>query len=199
LHGLGADGHDFEPLVPQLSWPGSPEIRFVFPHAPVRPVTLNGGMPMRAWYDILSLEGRDEDRRGIVNSVNLCAALISRELERGIQPGRIVLAGFSQGGAIAAQLALRYPQRLAGLIALSTYLLFPDQLESQANKANSRLPVFVGHGDSDPVIPCSWGEDLAHRIESMGCPVEWHSYPMAHAVCPQEISDITTWLQGRLD
>ncbi len=199
LHGLGADGHDFEPLVPQLSWPGAPDIRFVFPHAPVRPVTLNGGMPMRAWYDIISIDaGRDHDGRGIVSSVNQSAALINREIERGIPADRIVLAGFSQGGAIAVQLALRFPKRLAGLMALSTYLLFPDRLERQAHKANLELPVFVGHGSSDPMVPFNMGEALARQLESIGHPVEWHSYPMPHSVCPQEIIDITAWLRGRL-
>ena len=199
LHGLGADGHDFEPLVPQLSWPGAPDIRFVFPHAPVRPVTLNGGMPMRAWYDILSMEaGRDHDGRGIVDSVNQTAVLIRREIDRGIPPERIVLAGFSQGGAIAVQLALRYPKRLAGLIALSTYLLFPDRLDSQVHEANRKLPVFAGHGTSDPMVPFGMGEALARQLESIGYPVEWHSYPMQHAVCPQEISDITAWLRDRI-
>ncbi len=199
LHGLGADGHDFEPMVPQLTWPGAPDIRFVFPHAPVRPVTLNGGMPMRAWYDIISIDaGRDHDGRGIVDSVNQSAALINQEIDRGIPVDRIVLAGFSQGGAIAVQLALRFPKKLAGLIALSTYLLFPDRLESQAHEANRELPVFVGHGTSDPMVPFSMGEALTHQLESIGYPVQWHSYPMPHAVCPQEISDITAWLRERL-
>jgi phospholipase/carboxylesterase len=199
LHGLGADGHDFEPLVPQLTWPGAPDIRFVFPHAPVRPVTLNGGMPMRAWYDIISIDaGRDHDGRGIVDSVNQSAALINREIDRGIPADRIVLAGFSQGGAIAVQLALRFPQRLAGLIALSTYLLFSDRLGSQSHEANQGLPIFVGHGTSDPMVPFSMGEELTRQLESIGYPVDWHSYPMPHAVCPQEISDITAWLRERL-
>jgi phospholipase/carboxylesterase len=199
LHGLGADGHDFEPLVPQLTWSGAPDIRFVFPHAPVRPVTLNGGMPMRAWYDIISIDaGRDHDGRGIVDSVNQSAALINREIDRGIPADRIVLAGFSQGGAIAVQLALRFPKKLAGLIALSTYLLFSDRLESQSHEANQGLPIFVGHGTSDPMVPFSMGEELTRQLESIGYPVDWHSYPMPHAVCPQEISDITAWLRERL-
>jgi phospholipase/carboxylesterase len=199
LHGLGADGHDFEPMVPQISWPGAPDIRYIFPHAPVRPVTLNGGMPMRAWYDILSIDShRDHDQLGIVGSVNQAADLVNREIDRGIPPERIVLAGFSQGGAIALQLALRYPKRLAGLIALSTYLLFSDRLERQAHTANRGLPVFAGHGTMDPMVPFSMGESLARTLESIGHPVEWHSYPMQHAVCPQEISDITAWLKGRL-
>lgn len=199
LHGLGADGHDFEPLVPQIHWPGAPDIRFVFPHAPVRPVTINGGMPMRAWYDILSIDSnRGHDRPGIVDSVRQVAALVGRELDRGVPSGRIILAGFSQGGAIALQLALRYPKNLAGLIALSTYLLFPDELESQLHQANRALPVFAGHGTLDPMVPFNKGKSLAHRLETLGYSLEWHSYPIPHAVCPQEVSDITAWLRGRL-
>lgn len=199
LHGLGADGHDFEPIVPQLMWPGAPAIRFIFPHAPVRPVTLNGGMAMRAWYDIVSLTGdRDSDQPGIADSVNRAAALVDRERERGIEPGKIVVAGFSQGGAIALQLAIRYPQTLAGLIALSTYLLLEYRLENDRHQANRQLPVFVGHGTSDPMVPCFLGEAVAERFTAMGHPVEWHSYPMQHAVCPDEIADLSAWLRTTL-
>lgn len=200
LHGLGADGHDFEPIVPQINWPGSPDIRYVFPHAPVRPVTINGGMPMRAWYDILSLESpRGHDAEGIVDSVNQAAGLLRQEMERGIPSQRIILAGFSQGGAIALQLALRFPERLAGVVALSTYLLFADRLEQQQHQNNAQLPAFVGHGSSDPVVPLSMGEDAAQKLEAMGHPVSWHSYPMAHAVCPEEINDLASWMKGRLE
>jgi phospholipase/carboxylesterase len=154
---------------------------------------------MRAWYDILSIDShRDHDQHGIVGSVNQAADLVSQEIDRGIPPGRIVLAGFSQGGAIALQLALRYPKRLAGLIVLSAYLLFSDRLERQAHATNRGLPVFVGHGTMDPMVPFNMGEALVRKLESMGYPVEWHSYPMQHAVCPQEISDLTAWLKGRL-
>ncbi len=199
LHGLGADGHDFEPLVPELMWPGAPDIRFVFPHAPVRPVTINGGMSMRAWYDIVSLSSdRDHDHQGIVNSVNQAAALVSREKARGIEAERIVIAGFSQGGAIALQLALRYPEKLAGLIALSTYLLLDHRLENEAHEANRNLPVFIGHGTQDPMVPVQLGEMMAGRLRDAGYPVEWHSYPMPHAVCPQEIADLATWLRNCL-
>ena len=199
LHGLGADGYDFEPLVPQLSWPGAPAIRFVFPHAPTRPVTVNGGMKMRAWYDIVSLtSGRDHDQKGIAESVNQAAALISRERHRGIAAERIIIAGFSQGGAIALQLALRYPERLAGLIALSTYLLLEHRLEHDANEINRDIPVFVGHGTLDPMVPCQLGVAAARRLQQMGHPVDWHSYPMPHAVCPEEIADLTGWLRDRL-
>jgi phospholipase/carboxylesterase len=199
LHGLGADGHDFEPLVPELSWPGAPSIRFVFPHAPVRPVTINGGMPMRAWYDIMSLgSGRDHDGQGIADSVNQVARLVRRERDRGIAAGRIVLAGFSQGGAIALQLALRFPERLAGLIALSTYLLLDHRLAAEAHESNLGLPVFVGHGTQDPMVPHRLGEQLAGRLREMGCAVEWRSYAMPHSVCPQEVIDLAAWLRARL-
>jgi phospholipase/carboxylesterase len=181
LHGLGADGHDFEPVVPQLMWPGAPAVRFVFPHAPVRPVTLNGGMAMRAWYDIVSL------------------SLVEQERQRGIAPDRIVLAGFSQGGAIAVQLAIRYPETLAGLVALSTYLLLEHRLDDDRNPANLKLPVFVGHGTADPMVPFFLGEHLTDRLRRMGHPVESHSYPMPHAVCPEEIADLSAWLRKTLD
>jgi len=199
LHGLGADGHDFEPLVPELSWAGAPHIRYIFPHAPVRPVTINGGMAMRAWYDIVSLtSGRDHDQRGIADSVNQAAALVQREIARGIAPERIVVAGFSQGGAIAIQTALRFPQRLAGLVALSTYLLLDHRLESDAHEANQALPVFVGHGSQDPMVPVQLGETAAGRLRDMGHEVEFHRYAMPHAVCPEEIADLAGWLRARL-
>jgi len=198
LHGLGADGHDFEPVVPQLLWPGAPHIRFVFPHAPVRPVTINGGMAMRAWYDIVSLSGRDQDQKGIADSVNQAAALIKRERERGIEPERIVIAGFSQGGAIALQLALRYPEKLAGLIVLSSYLLLEQRLDADAHEANRKLPVFAGHGTLDPMVPVQKGEKLAEKLRDMDYPLEWHSYPIPHAVCPEEIAHLSAWLRSRL-
>ena len=198
LHGLGADGHDFEPLVPYLTWPAAPDIRFVFPHAPVRPVTVNGGMPMRAWYDIISIDSeRGHDQSGITASIEQARVLVERELERGIASSRIVLAGFSQGGAIALLLALTYPKKLAGLIALSTYLLFGEQLEKQLQPANRKLPVFAGHGSVDPVVPFAMGRAMHHRLRSLEFPIEWHSYPMPHSVCPEEIQDITHWLAER--
>ncbi len=200
LHGLGADGHDFEPIVPQLDWSGAPSIRYVFPHAPVRPVTLNGGIPMRAWYDILSLtSARGHDRDGIVDSVNRVAALLGREIDNGIPSRRIILAGFSQGGAIALQLALRYPRPLAGVVALSAYLLFGDRLASQRSEANADLPAFLGHGSNDPVVPIGMGEAAADALEALGHPVEWHEYSMAHAVCPQEIDHLRSWIRLRLE
>jgi len=200
LHGLGADGHDFEPLVPELSWSGAPDIRYVFPHAPVRPVTINGGMSMRAWYDIVSLTShRDHDQRGIADSVNQATALVRREIARGIPAHRIIVAGFSQGGAIALQLALRFPQRLAGLVALSTYLLLDHRLENDAHQANRGLPVFAGHGSLDPVVPVQLGEMAATRLRGMGYDVEFHRYPMPHAVCPEEVADLAAWFRARLE
>lgn len=200
LHGLGADGHDFEPIVPELMWPGAPDIRFVFPHAPVRPVTINGGMPMRAWYDILNLTAaRGHDERGIVESVNSVATLLRAEIARGIPSHRILLAGFSQGGAIALQLALRFPEALAGLIVLSSYVLFGERLSAQRSVANSALPVFAAHGTMDPVVPLAMGEHVKNTLIEMGHAVEWHSYPMPHAVCPQEIEHLSAWLKKILD
>ena len=199
LHGLGADGHDFEPLVPQLAWPGAPAIRYVFPHAPVRPVTINGGMQMRAWYDILSIDSdRGHDRQGIADSVRQVEALVAGECERGIPSGRIVVAGFSQGGAIALQLALAYPHKLAGLIALSSYLLFDGELEKRLHEVNRDTPVFVGHGTMDPMVPFSMGQAVYDRLQTLDYPVEWHAYPMPHAVCPEEIEDLGAWLKERL-
>jgi phospholipase/carboxylesterase len=200
LHGLGADGHDFEPIVPQLGWSDAPDIRYVFPHAPVRPVTINGGMQMRAWYDILSLtSARGHDREGIVDSVNAAAALVRQQILNGIDSRRIIVAGFSQGGAIALQLALRFPEPLAGVVALSSYLLFADKLEQQQHAANRALPAFVAHGTSDPVVPLSLGEDAARVLETLGHPVTWHSYPMVHAVCPEEIGHLSAWMRTRLE
>jgi len=199
LHGLGADGHDFEPLVPYLDWPGAPAIRYVFPHAPVRAVTLNGGMPMRAWYDIMSLDGeRGHDRAGVVQSIRQVSALLKRERDRGVAADRIVLAGFSQGGAIALQLGLRYPHRLAGLIGLSTYLLFADELAGNRHEANRDTPVFLAHGTSDPMVLPAMGEAARIQLLAFGQPLEWHTYPMPHSVCMEEVTDIAAWLRARL-
>ena len=201
LHGLGADGHDFEPIVPELRLPGSLALRFVFPHAPVRPVTINGGMSMRAWYDIFSLD-RDGpvDEDGIRRSGVILDGLIRREQERGIDARRIVVAGFSQGGAIAIHSAQRFPDRLAGLMALSTYLplhgyLAAEVLDNEA-AANKDLPIFMAHGSFDPVLPFQMGRSSADLLIESGFNVEWHDYPMAHAVCAEEIDDIRQWLVG---
>jgi len=199
LHGLGADGHDFEPLVPMLGMDEIASTRFVFPHAPVRPVSLNGGMAMRAWYDIRGMNvSRDQDEAGIRQSAAQIGALIEREISRGVPASHIVLAGFSQGGAIALHVALRYPQKLAGLMALSAYLLFPERLDQELHTANSDTPVFVGHGNMDPVVPLQMGKDLAQRLKALQLPVEWHEYSMPHSVIQDEISDIGNWLRTRL-
>ncbi len=198
LHGLGADGHDFEPLVPWLAWPGAPSIRYVFPHAPVRPVTINGGMQMRAWYDILAFDiDRDQDEQGIADSVAQATALVRREQERGIDAARILLAGFSQGGAIAMQCALRYPEKLAGLVALSTYMLQEHRLESELSQANRGIPVFYGHGSSDPIVPVRLGREAVSKLEELGYTVEWRTYPMQHSVCPEEIQHMAAWMKKR--
>jgi len=199
LHGLGADGHDFEAIVPELRLPDSLALRFVFPHAPVRPVTINGGMSMRAWYDILSLD-RDGpvDATGIRASGKILDTLIAREQERGIDAHNIVVAGFSQGGAIALHAALRYPERLAGLMALSTYLpltsSFKAEVVDNAAAVNGDLPIFMAHGSFDPMLPMHLGRGSADLLLAEGFSVEWHDYPMAHAVCSEEIEDIREWL-----
>ena len=199
LHGLGADGHDFEPIVPELRLPESLPVRFVFPHAPVRPVTLNGGMAMRAWYDIIALGGNaQQDEPGIRESEQHVHALIRRENDRGIPSGRIVLAGFSQGGAIALHTAVRYPEPLAGIMGLSTYLPLTDSVSAERSSANAETPVFMAHGTADPVLPMQMGHKSLEFLEQMGYRVEWHDYPMEHAVCLEEIQAIGDWLQRAL-
>jgi phospholipase/carboxylesterase len=193
LHGLGADGHDFEPVVAELRLPASVPLRFVFPHAPVQPVTINGGMAMRSWYDIVSFdaEGR-ADRAGVLASSALLEALIASEIDRGIAAQKIVLAGFSQGGAVAIHTALQTGHDIAGLMALSTYMALPDDAESATCRKD--LPIFMAHGSFDPVLRMEWGRASADRLVEAGYTVDWHEYPMAHAVCPQEIADISRWL-----
>ena len=169
--------------------------RFVFPHAPVRPVTLNGGMKMRAWYDIKGMNvSRDQDEDGIGQSADQVRSLIDREISRGIPASRIVLAGFSQGGAMAAYVGLRYPRQLAGLMLLSSYLLFPERLVSEIDPANASIDVFVGHGSMDPMVPVSMGRDITSRLQALGLPLEWHEYAMPHSVIQQELLDIGSWL-----
>jgi phospholipase/carboxylesterase len=192
LHGLGADGHDFEPIVPELSLPQP--VRFVFPHAPVRPVTINQGMRMRAWYDIFQFGGGAEDDAGIRASQGILDQLISSESERGIKPGKIVLAGFSQGGAIVLQTALRYPERIAGVMALSTYLPLSASLEKEASPSNKTTPVFMAHGQFDDIIPIDRARKSRDYLVKLGYKVEWHEYPMPHSVCPEEIGDISDFL-----
>jgi phospholipase/carboxylesterase len=199
LHGLGADGNDFVPIVNELDLDGAPPIRFVFPHAPMRPVTINNGTVMRAWYDVLmgDLEGksRQADERGVRESQALVGALIEREVSRGIATESIVLAGFSQGGAVTLQTGLRYPKKLAGMMALSTYLPLADSLAQEVAPANRQTPVFMAHGVYDNVIALAMGAGSMAVLTGMGHPVEWHQYPMPHSVCPQEIEDIGAWLR----
>lgn len=204
LHGLGADGHDFEPIVPELRLPAELSLRFVFPHAPIRPVTINGGMSMRAWYDIYSLDaaGRS-DEAGIRASSAMLDALIDREISRGIETHKIVLAGFSQGGAIAIHSAMRETRKLAGLMALSTWLPLPKAFEAEVidnpDAGDTSLPIFMAHGSFDPVLPIHMGKASAELLTASGFSVEWHEYPMAHQVCMEEISDIRRWLLSVYD
>ena len=196
LHGLGADGHDFEPIVPELVRPGGPPLRFVFPHAPVRPVTLNGGYAMRAWYDIIAIDRRAaEDERGIRSSQALLAELIRRENARGISASRIVLAGFSQGGAMALFCGIRYPERLAGIIGLSCYQLLAARLDAERSPVNQATPIFLAHGLQDPVVVPALGEAACRQLTAAGYTVEWHAYSMPHSVCQQEVIDIAAWLR----
>jgi len=200
LHGLGADGWDFFPIVPELGLPSSFSVRFVFPHAPHRPVTLNGGMTMRAWYDIaaLDLDARSHDAEGIRASEALIRTFVEREVARGVAPGRIVLAGFSQGGAMTIHAALRAPWRLAGAIALSCYLLLPDELDGARAAASEGLPFFMAHGTEDPIVPYAAGVTARDALVAAGYAVEWKSYPIPHGVSPQEIADVGAWLVRRL-
>ncbi|HSJ47845.1 MAG TPA: alpha/beta fold hydrolase [Gammaproteobacteria bacterium] len=198
LHGLGASGHDFEGLVPEL---GLVEqgVRFVLPHAPELPVTINQGYVMPAWYDVVGLDlTAHQDAAGIQRSAGRVADLLVREIERGVPARRILLAGFSQGGAVALHTALRYPQRLAGVLALSTYLPLADTVAKEMDAVQQGLPVFFGHGDRDEVIPLPVGARSRDRLEDLGCVVEWHGYPMAHSVCMEEVADIRAWLTQRL-
>jgi phospholipase/carboxylesterase len=194
LHGLGADGHDFEPIVPELGLPASKPVRFIFPHAPIRPVTINMGMRMRAWYDILQLGGGPEDEAGIRASQVLLEELISAEKKKGLPASKIILAGFSQGGAIVLQTALRHPERLAGVMALSTYLPLFGFLEKEKHSANAGVPIFMAHGSYDNMIPMDRAERSREALEALGYKVEWHDYPMPHSVCPEEIRDIAEFL-----
>lgn len=196
LHGLGADGHDFEPAVPALTAAGAAALRFVFPHAPVRPVTLNAGARMRAWYDIRGFERRAaQDEIGVRESDAAIRALIRRENARGIASERIVLAGFSQGGAMALFSGTRLAERLAGIIGLSCYLLLEDSFAAERHSANQATPIFLAHGSYDTVVDPRLGEETRALLLAAAYPVEWHSYPMAHAVCAEEIAAIAAFLQ----
>lgn len=199
LHGLGADGHDFEPIVPELGLASDHGIRFVFPHAPQRPVTINGGMRMRAWFDISGpdIAGR-EDEPGILGSIAIADALIAAEGERGIPPERIILAGFSQGGAIACHGGLRHPQRLGGIVVLSAYLPLADRLDAATIAANRDTPMFQAHGRDDPVVPIDLARVAHARISALRPAPAWHDYAMPHSVCAREIDDLAHWLGGEV-
>lgn len=195
LHGLGADGHDFVPIVGELGLAADAGIRFIFPHAPVRPVTLNGGMPMRAWFDIKSLDRKGlVDEAGIRQSAERVQDLIAAERKDGVAADRIVVAGFSQGGAIALYTVLRHPERLAGLMALSTYLPLADKLAAEAHVANADVPVLMCHGEFDAILPLELGQWSRDRLIEQGLKVEWHAYPMAHEVNREQIRRIGQWL-----
>ncbi len=198
LHGLGADGNDFAPIVPQLRSARTRPVRFVFPHAPVRPVTINGGMAMRAWYDILGLEiARDQDRDGIRQSLAQVERLVAQQLEQGIAPENLLLAGFSQGGAVALRYGLAGERRPGGVIGLSCYLLESENLGSWLSEAGRRTPVFLAHGSADPVVPIALGRDAARRLIAQHVAVDWSEWPMQHAVCPDEIAALDDWMERR--
>ena len=195
LHGLGADGNNFAPLIPQLGIVDALAVRVVLPHAPQRAVTINNGMVMRAWYDISAADfSATEDGPGIHESARLLDALIRREVEGGVPAERILLAGFSQGAAVALHTGLRYPQRLAGILVLSAYLPLAATLEQERCGANGDIPVMLAHGKQDPVVPVSWALKTRNYLQQLGYPVEWREYPMQHAVCPEEVGDIREWI-----
>jgi phospholipase/carboxylesterase len=202
MHGLGADGNDFVPIVNEIDLSGAPGIRFIFPHAPTRPVTINNGHVMRAWYDIAfgDLEGktRKADEKGVRESQAQIGQLIARENSRGIAASKIVLAGFSQGGAIALHTGLRYPETLAGVMALSTYLPLAESFAQEATPANAKTPVFMAHGTHDPVVPYAMGNSSREQLQQAGYALEWHEYPMQHSVCLEEVADIGRWLTSVL-
>lgn len=196
LHGLGADGNDFAPLVPELQLNDAPPIRFVFPHAPVRPVTINNGMSMRAWYDIYAPDlARREDDAGLRSSQAAVEALIRRENERGIPTERIVLAGFSQGCAMTLQVGLRMDQKLAGLIGLSGYLPLAALIAAERHTANHDTPIFLAHGTMDPVVVFPRAQESQQKLTELGYDVTWKTYPMAHSVCLEEVQDVSAFLR----
>ncbi len=196
LHGLGADGNDFVPVAHELDLAAVGPVRFVFPHAPTRPVTINGGYVMRAWYDILGLDSHEqrEDEAGLRESQTLVEELIAKEKARGVPARRIVLAGFSQGCAMTLMTGLRHDERLAGLVGLSGYLPLAAKAEAERHPANRDTPVFLAHGNGDPVIPIARARQSRDALVALGHPVEWHEYPMPHSVCAEEIADLNRWL-----
>lgn len=194
LHGLGANGHDFEPVVPELGLPADASVRFIFPHAPEIPVTINGGIRMPAWYDIKSMElGRTVDEDQLKASAKAVEALVEQEVGRGIKPERIVIAGFSQGGAVAYELGLSYPQRLAGILALSTYFATAESVPCA--DANRDIPISIHHGTNDPMVPEALGRASADKLQAMGYQVDYQTWPMEHAVCLEEIHAIGDFLR----
>lgn len=196
MHGLGADGYDFESIVPALQLPEDLPIRFVFPHAPVRPVTINLGMEMRAWFDIIAIDiNAEQDAKGMQQSEKLIQELIKRENDRGIPSDRIILAGFSQGGAMALHIGLRYFEKLAGIIALSTFLPLADLLIREASSVNRRIPIFMAHGTVDPIVPFQFAKYSCEHLKELGYPVDWHTYPMQHLTCAAEVEDISKWIK----
>jgi phospholipase/carboxylesterase len=198
LHGLGADGHDFAPIVPELVRPDWPGIRFVFPHAPVRPVTINGGVPMRAWYDIKSLSADDRaDEEGVRESMREVDALIARERDRGVPAERLLLVGFSQGGAMALASGLRREAPVAGIAALSAYLPLGSRTAAEMTAGGKATPVFMAHGTQDPVVAPAWGSRSRDAMKELGVQVEWRTYPMPHSVHPQEVRDLGDWMEAR--
>jgi phospholipase/carboxylesterase len=198
LHGLGADGHDFAPIVPELVRPDWPGIRFVFPHAPVRPVTINGGVPMRAWYDIKSLSTDDRaDEEGVRESMREVDALIARERDRGVPAERLLLVGFSQGGAMALASGLRREAPVAGIAALSAYLPLGSRTAAEMTAGGKATPVFMAHGTQDPVVAPAWGSRSRDAMKALGVQVEWRTYPMPHSVHPQEVRDLGDWMEAR--
>ena len=195
MHGLGADGHDFEPIVPLLGLPPEAGVRFIFPHAPRRPVTINGGFVMRAWYDILEIGlNAPQDEAGFRDSAGLIGELIERENQRGIGTERIALAGFSQGGALTLYCGLRYARRLAGMIVLSAYLPLAERSAAEYSE-NLKTPIFMGHGSLDPMLPMELGNRSRQRLEQLGASVSWHHYPIAHTVSPEEITHVGSFLR----
>jgi phospholipase/carboxylesterase len=199
LHGLGADGWDFVPIVSELRLPDTLPVRFVFPHAPQRPLTVNNGYVMRAWYDIKSFtpEGR-ADAAGLVESARRIDDYLRKEIALGVPASRLVLAGFSQGGAVALHAGLRFPERLAGLLALSCYLPFPSSLAAEKSAANSNVPILMCHGRTDPVVHVGMGLEARDALKAQGYAVEWHEYPMQHEVCAEELAEVARWLKGSL-
>jgi phospholipase/carboxylesterase len=199
LHGLGADGFDFVPIVEELRLPATLPVRFVFPHARPRPVTINNGFVMRAWYDIKGFgPERAEDDAGIRESEGVVQRLIEQQVAQGITPDRIVLAGFSQGGAIVLHTGVRYPQRLAGIMALSTYLPLRTSVVAEASQANRDIPILMCHGLYDPIVSLQLGEASRDVLQGLGYRIDWRTYPMEHSVCMEEVAEISKWLQARL-